>query len=190
MKNLTLPTRYICGLDELKGNSDKGVVHALSLVDPDLPEIEYFETYGTMRRLVLRLHDIIDPVPGMILPEVSHVQAILDFGREIEGEGDATGALLVHCHMGVSRSTAAMTAILAQAHPENDEDGIFETLRTIRPQAWPNSLMIEFADDLLGRDGRLVSALRRHYGTQMRAKPELSDWMVRLNRGREVDMAQ
>ena len=45
------------------------------------------------------------------------------------------------------------------------------------PQAWPNSRMIGMADDLLGRGGRLVAALRRHYTAQMRpaARPRRDD---------------
>ncbi|MGO4567866.1 tyrosine phosphatase family protein [Rhizobium sp. 2YAF20] len=187
MQTLEIPSQVICGLEELGGHSKSGVTHVLSLVDPDLPEIEDFEHYGSVHRIVLRLHDIIDPQPGLILPNPSHVETILDFGAAIDSE--APSRLLVHCHMGVSRSTAAMTAIMAQAQPDKDEDFIFETLRAIRPQAWPNSLMIQFADDQLEREGRLVAALRRHYGTQVRTDATLSDWMTRLGRGREVAMA-
>ncbi|MBR7540181.1 dual specificity protein phosphatase family protein, partial [Mycobacterium tuberculosis] len=76
----------------------------------------------------------------------------------------AEGHLLIHCHMGISRSTAAMLSLLAQTYPDESEVRLFERLRQIRPQAWPNSLMIQYADDLLGRNGKLVDELRRHYG--------------------------
>jgi predicted protein tyrosine phosphatase len=92
--------------------------------------------------------------------------------------------------MGVSRSTAAMVSLLAQVDPHEPEDRLFERLREIRPQAWPNSLMIGYADDILGREGRLVAALRRHYGVQLRQRPEITAWMQRLARDRELDMAE
>lgn len=187
MQILEVPGQVICGLEELVGHSRTGVTHVLSLVDPELPEIVDFERFGTVHRLVLRMHDIIDPQPGMILPNPSHVETILDFGAAIDSE--APSRLLVHCHMGVSRSTAAMAAIMAQAQPDKDEDRIFEMLREIRPQAWPNSLMIQFADEQLEREGRLVAALRRHYGIQIGSNATLSDWMSELGRGREVAMA-
>jgi predicted protein tyrosine phosphatase len=187
MQTLEIPSQVICGLDELGAHSATGITHALSLVDPDLPEIADFEQYGNVHRTVLRLHDIIDPMPGMIMPEPAHVRSILDFGSAIDPA--VPNRLLVHCHMGVSRSTAAMTAIMAQAQAGEDEDQLFFTLRQIRPQAWPNSVMIQFADDLLGRDGRLVRALRRHYGVQIRTNPALAGWMEELGRGREVKMA-
>src|SRR3546814_17627040 len=47
------------------------------------------------------------------------------------------------------------------AYPEEGEERLFTRLREIRPQAWPNSLMVGYADELLGRGGRLTAALRR-----------------------------
>lgn len=189
MKTLNLPKRYICGIDELASRSGHGITHVLSLVDPELPELEHFEAYGNMRRLVVKMHDIIEPKPGMVMPEPSHMKSILEFGHLVETESNSFGSLLVHCHMGVSRSTAAMTAIIAQAHPEESEDHVFETLRRIRPQAWPNSVMIQHADDQLGREGKLSAALRRHYGIQIKNDPKTGDWMTSLGRKREVEMA-
>jgi predicted protein tyrosine phosphatase len=83
-----------------------------------------------------------------------------------------------------------MASLLAQAHPDETEERIFERLVTIRPQAWPNSLMIGYADEFLGRGGRLTDALRRHYGRRLAARPELAVTMRGLRRAREVDMAE
>jgi predicted protein tyrosine phosphatase len=106
--------------------------------------------------LTLRFDDIIDPAPGMMLPEPEHVQALLRFGEGLASEdGDPLRHLLIHCHAGISRSTASMVTLLAEARPNADEDAIFAHVREIRPQAWPNSRMIEMADDQLGRSGRL-----------------------------------
>src|SRR3546814_1532584 len=82
--------------------------------------------------------------------------------------------------MGVSRSTAAMLSLLAQTHADEDEERLFARLSEIRPQAWPNSLMVGFADAQLGRAGRLTAALRRHYGRRLRQEPEVGEWMTRL----------
>jgi hypothetical protein len=49
--------------------------------------------------------------------------------------------------------------------------------------------MITYADDLLGREGRLISALRRHYAHQLKHEPKFLDWMTRLGRHRELGMA-
>lgn len=82
-----------------------------------------------------------------------------------------------------------MATLLAQVHPEEHEDLIFAHLLHIRPQAWPNCIMIELADELLGRGGRLTVALGRLYAMQLVKTPELESHMRENGRAREVDMA-
>ena len=48
--------------------------------------------------------------------------------------------------------------------------------------------MIEFADELLGREGRLSEAVSRIYARHLAAHPELAEIMRRLNRTKEVDL--
>ena len=98
------------------------------------------------------------------------------------------GGLLIHCHAGISRSTAATLMILAQAHPDEGEDELADRLLQTRPQAWPNSRMITFADELLDRSGRLMAATTGIYAQQLVRRPELGETMRRLNRGREVEL--
>jgi predicted protein tyrosine phosphatase len=178
----------ICGLDELEQHGTRGVTHVLSILDPGWPEPEAFRAYDAHHRETLRFHDIVEPRQDRLLPELGHVEAILGFGeavlRDVRG-----GHLLVHCHMGVSRSTAAMATVLAQGNPEADEEAIFRQLEEIRPQIWPNSVMIGYADTLLGRGGRLTKALRRLYGRRLVGRPDLAEWMSRNGRGSEVAMA-
>lgn len=191
MQPYSIKMLTICGISELPDQRQRSVTHVLSILDPDHPDPEAFGSYDPHHRTILRFHDIINPIEGMILPAPEHVEAVLRFGDEVAQNHDsrAEGHLLVHCHMGVSRSTAAMLTLLAQTHPEEGEDRLFERLVEIRPQAWPNSLMIEFADELLSRDGRLVDALRRHYGRQIRRMPRYEQLMRDLGRSREVEMA-
>lgn len=191
MKPMTISMLTICGISELPDQGPRSATHVLSILDPDHPDSEAFQAYAAHHRTILRFHDIIDPIPGMILPEPEHVEAVLKFGDELATRGGerAEGHLLVHCHMGISRSTAAMFTLLAQTHPDESEDALMVRLAEIRPQAWPNSLMVQFADEMLSRKGRLTEALRRHYGRQVRRDPRLAQWMRELGRGREVDMA-
>ena len=190
MKTLSISTLTICGIDELPGNSAREVTHVLSVLDPDRAEIEAFGTYGEHHRVTLRFHDIIDPKPGQIMPTPEHVDEIIGFGEGLRetATGRVKGHLLVHCHMGISRSTAAMMTLMAQADPAEDEDALFARLREIRPQAWPNSVMIGFADAQLGRGGRMTEALRRHYAHQIEAQPKFRTWMNDLGRKREIEM--
>jgi predicted protein tyrosine phosphatase len=191
MKTLAISTLTICGIEELPGNSAREVTHVLSVLDPDRAEIEAFGAYGTHERVTLRFHDIIDPAPDRIMPAPGHVAEILGFGEGLRASavGRKAGHLLVHCHMGISRSTAAMLTLMAQADPHEGEDALFARLREIRPQAWPNSVMIGFADEQLGRHGRLTEALGRHYAHQIAAQPKFRTWMNDLGRKRELEMA-
>jgi predicted protein tyrosine phosphatase len=191
MQPISISLLTICGISELPEQKERAVTHVLSILDPDHPDPEAFEAYDPHHRTILRFHDIINPIEGMILPQPEHVESVLRFGDEVAAvKAERTeGHLLVHCHMGISRSTAAMLTLMAQTYPDENEDKLFEQLLEIRPQAWPNSLMIAFADELLSRKGRLVDGLRRHYGRQLQRQPELSRWMGELGRGREVEMA-
>jgi predicted protein tyrosine phosphatase len=182
----------ICGLSELDHHRTRGVTHVLSILDPDWPEPEPFRAYDPHHRTTLNFHDVIEPGPGLVLPRREHVERIVAFGQGLKEDaaerGD--GHLLVHCHMGISRSTAAMATLLAQAHPREDEDAIFARIVDIRPQAWPNSLMIGFADELLDRRGRLTDALARHYARQLARRPETGRELRGLGRAREVEMGE
>jgi predicted protein tyrosine phosphatase len=180
----------VCGLDELDYHSARGVTHVLSILDPDWPEPESFWAYDRHHRTTLHFHDTIQPGPGLVLPQIEHVKAILGFGRSLLAEAERQHAhLLVHCHAGISRSTAAMAILLAQAGSGGDEDRVFARIQELRPQAWPNSLMIGIADELLGREGRLSAALSRFYAQQLRRQPGTEQLMRKYGRGREVDMA-
>lgn len=178
----------VCGLDDLARHGASRVTHVLSVLDPDAPEPPAFAAYGPHRRAVLRFHDTIAEGPGLVPPEPEHVRALLAFGASLIGAGE--GHLLVHCHMGISRSTAAMAALLAQAHPGEAEDRVYERLLAIRPQAWPNSRMIALADAELGRGGRLVAGLARLYRRQLGIFPRFDPVMRGLGRAREVEMGR
>lgn len=192
MKPAPISLLTICGLSEIESHRARGVTHILSILDPGCPEPDALQAHDRLRRTTLRFHDEIEPAPGIDLPQRAHLEAILAFGDLLSEHARRSEDLhvLVHCHMGISRSTAAMTALLAQSHPEEREDRIFARVLEIRPQAWPNCVMVGFADDLLGRHGRLTTALGAVYARQLAARPELERFMLDNGRAREVEMAR
>src|ERR1700761_8302847 len=105
----------VCGLEELSCHADRKVSHVLSILDPGLTEPEVFGSYGEHARLQLNFHDIIEDIPGQEPPQADHVAIILEFGASIQHDPILARHLLVHCHMGISRSTASMALLLAQA---------------------------------------------------------------------------
>ena len=178
----------VCGIAELDGLTMRGVTDVLTILDPDMPDPQAFAAWPAHRRTILRFNDEIEPRPGIVLPTSEDVAAILAYGRALAGH-PGEKHVLVHCHMGMSRSTAAMATLLAQAEPQTDADAIFERILSIRPRTWPNSLMVRMADEALGRDGSLVLAMRRIYGRQLVAFPTFGQSLRSIGRGAEVDMA-
>jgi predicted protein tyrosine phosphatase len=185
----------VCGLEELAGPRAVDATHVLSIMDPGWPEPEALRSFDVHRRLKLRFHDVIDPSPEWIAPERWDVELLLAFGRNLGtvqsdiGEEVRHPHLLVHCHAGVSRSTAAAILLLAQRDPVMPAEGAVLEVARLRPQAWPNLRMIELGDGLLGRDGEIVSAVVGLYRMALNREPGLVEAMIGNGRGREVAAA-
>jgi predicted protein tyrosine phosphatase len=181
----------VCGIEELGGHCDTGVSHVLSILDPDWPVPEAFGAFGEHAKLELRFHDVIEAdIAGTAPPGEEHVSALLAFGRDLMAEPPPEAHLLVHCHAGVSRSTASMALLLAQGLPGIEAERVFGEVLRIRPQAWPNLRIVEMGDALLGRGGALVAAARGVYRRQLETRAHFADEMRRGGRGREVDAAE
>ncbi|MDB5374952.1 MAG: protein-tyrosine-phosphatase [Belnapia sp.] len=187
MQNIAPFPLSVCGIEELTGHCETGVSHVLSILDPDHPEPEAFGRFGEHAKLELRFDDIIEPTAGKIAPDAGHAEAILGFGRALQAE--PAPRLLVHCHAGISRSTASMALILAQARPELPAATILQGILGIREKAWPNLRLLELGDAMLGRGGSLPAAAAALYCHQLRIRPHLVEVMRRAGRGREVDAA-
>jgi predicted protein tyrosine phosphatase len=180
----------LCGIEDLFDHRKAGVSHVLSILDPDWPVPEAFGAFGEHVKLELRFHDVIGEYnAGAIAPGEEHVAHLLEFGRSLLADATSDGHLLVHCHAGVSRSTATMALILAQALPNAPGKLVFDEVLRIRPQAWPNLRLIEMGDAQLGREGELVCEVAKLYGSQLDRDPSLEAQMRFNGRGREIDLA-
>ncbi|MDO9417517.1 tyrosine phosphatase family protein [Pararhizobium sp.] len=112
---------------------------------------------GADRHLRLGLNDIsIASADGLVAPQEEHVRAIIDFARS----WDRTSPLLIHCWMGVSRSPAAAAIAALALYPDQDDGALARRLRAASRFATPNARLIDLADGLLGRKGRLTAAIR------------------------------
>lgn len=179
--------QIICGIPELADHAQSRVTHVLSILDPTEPDPAAFADFPPHERLTLRFDDVIAPLPGYVAPTPQHVEQLLDFGRGIGATDLAT--LLIHCHAGVSRSTASAAALLLQAFPDAKPDAVFEHIGRIRPQAWPNSRMVAFADTALGLRGAASGALHRFYGRRLACEPALAAVLRAGGRGDDLDRA-
>ncbi len=109
------------------------------------------------RHLLLGMNDISFAGTGdLVAPQEVHVRDIIDFARN----WDRAAPLLIHCWMGVSRSPAAALIAALAVHPEEDDMVLALRLRSASRYATPNTRLIMIADEVLGRKGRLVDAVK------------------------------
>ncbi len=172
----------ICGLREL-GDYAGRVSHVVSILDPDYPDPPEFARYGTHKRIVFRFDDDINSGSGRATPSHRDVEKLLAAGEQ--RQAPAVSHVLIHCHAGISRSTATAVIWMAQRNPGREADA-FAVVDTIRPRAWPNSLIVRYADDILGRNGALVDAMKRHHARIVKRHPDLVE-LIKLH-GRAHDI--
>lgn len=178
-----LPFRLsICGIGELHRFAGD-VSHILGILDPGTPQPDGYSHHPAARRHEFRFYDIVTAEAGKTLPGEREVAAVLEVGARLAAE--PVQHLLVHCYAGVSRSTASAVMLMAQRNPGRESE-IFATLAEIRPQAWPNSVMIGHADRQLGLGGALVEALRLHHIAVAHRHPEVRQLIRTVGRGHEL----
>lgn len=108
-------------------------------------------------QLVLRFEDVDDRSFGYAHAEADQVMEALAWGRRYQEE-----SLLVHCQHGVGRSAALALAMMADRMGGGSEAQAVTLLFSQRPEACPNLVVVDLADQLLSREGRLLAALAEY----------------------------
>lgn len=150
----------ILALGEVSDALPRSITHAVSLVDPGtrLPASLY--AIAASQRLALWMHDALDATSDRHPPSLADVTALCDFADRVDTE--APVHLLVHCHEGRSRSSAA-AAILLMRMGVGTPTSVFDLILATRCPVWPNWTMIELGDAALRCDGALKQACRQAY---------------------------
>src|SRR5262245_12785146 len=104
-------------------------------------------------RLRLLFADTVTAEEG---PGESDIQQLIDLAMELSG---SSANVLIHCEAGVSRSAAAALILYTYLLGPGSEQEAMDLVLRQRPIARPNRRMVEIADNLLGRDGRLLNVL-------------------------------
>jgi predicted protein tyrosine phosphatase len=145
----------VCPLSKVAASvSASGASHLISLVDDGTPVVRP-QSIPAENHLFLAVNDISEPMDGMVVADHTHVQALIDFVRAWDGHDP----LVVHCYAGISRSTASAYAAVCALNPQRQETAIAQALRRASPIATPNIRIVTLADQLLGREGRMVAAI-------------------------------
>ncbi len=133
--------------------------HLLGILDPSTPEPAIYDHDPDSRTtLLLRFQDIEASEPEG--PTVEHAARIIAFADEVRSTHARTPArLLIHCHAGISRSTASAYIALARDLGVDRAGDAFRALLRITINPWPNRRLVWLADNALGAKGRLLAPL-------------------------------
>lgn len=147
---------HVCPLSKVEATVARaGAQGLVSLLSADT-EITRPAAIAADNHLLLVMNDIAEMREGMTMPGEGHVRRLLAFARSWE----RAKPLVVHCYAGVSRSPASAYIMAAALAPERSEVELARTLRFQSPTATPNPRLIAVADALLGRNGRMVAAIK------------------------------
>jgi predicted protein tyrosine phosphatase len=148
-------TLIVCGLSEVERLvALRRPSHLVTLLDP-ASMIETPAGLAARRHLRVGVNDIAEPMEGLVLPGEQVVSDLIAFARD----WDESAPMLIHCWAGISRSTAAAFTIACERSAPGKEADIAWALREAAPHAYPNRRIVALADDLLGRQGRMVDAV-------------------------------
>lgn len=147
---------HVCSLSRFHSVVEEtGAEHVVTLIR-DTSRVTRPRSIPEENHLILSIDDIEDELEGMVAPAENHVEELLAF----VGGWKRTKPIVVHCFAGISRSTAAAFITACAIQPERDEREIARAIRDASVTAQPNSRIVGFGDKLLGRQGRMVEAVR------------------------------
>jgi predicted protein tyrosine phosphatase len=146
---------HVCSLARLHDTvRETGARHVVTLIK-DVSLVHRPATITAENHLLLDMDDINDHIEGYVVPAEEHVGELLRFVRA----WDRANPLVVHCYAGISRSTAGAFVTACALNPRRDELSIARALRAASHTATPNLRIVRLADQMLGRDGRMVRAI-------------------------------
>jgi predicted protein tyrosine phosphatase len=147
---------HVCSLSRLAVTVEAvGASHVATLINAGTA-VQRPSRIRPENHLFLGFNDILEPTEGLTPPAEHHVRQLIDFVVAWE----RAEPMVIHCWAGVSRSTAGAFIAACRLHPERDEADIAAEIRARSPSATPNLRLVSIADHLLGRDGRMIDAVR------------------------------
>ena len=150
-----MPAVHVCPLSRLAETVERAnASHLVTLINVGTP-VARPASIAAENHLFLGMNDIVEPMDGMVFPGAEHVERLVGFVTAWQ----PTRPIVVHCYAGISRSTAAAYITICALNPERDEAQIARHMRDASPYATPNARLVQLADDLLGRRGRMADAV-------------------------------
>ncbi|QDG53591.1 hypothetical protein FIV42_23455 [Persicimonas caeni] len=134
----------------------------VSIGSPDGPLPYGFEEDNPLH-LRLEFHDVLNPDPGAYddtdaeirPPKREDVELIRRHAESLR----QAGVVYCHCNAGISRSTAVAYILRCIWRGPGCEEECLQAVFDDRPEAEPNELLVRYADEMLRRGGRMLTAL-------------------------------
>ena len=132
-----------------------GARHVVTLIK-DITLVHRPPSIAAKNHLLLDVDDIAEPIEGYVAPGEEHVGDLIRFARAWPLKA-ARGAL---GYAGIQPLDREAFVTACVVNPQRDEAQIARAIRDASPTAMPNIRIVTLADRLLGRDGRMVAAVR------------------------------
>jgi predicted protein tyrosine phosphatase len=146
---------HVCSLARLQDTvTEIGARHVVTLLR-DVHLVQRPRGIAAENHLILSMDDITCEIDGYTHPCDDHVTQLVDFVQD----WDRRAPMVMHCYAGISRSTAGAFVAACVLNPTRSEASIAQAIRDSSPTATPNIRIVTLADQILGRDGRMVRAV-------------------------------
>jgi predicted protein tyrosine phosphatase len=149
------PALFVCPLSKVPTLVTRhGASHVVTLIREHdaIPTPQGIDPANHLR---IGINDIVMAQDGLIHPVDTHIETLLGFVRAWPG----AAPIIIHCWAGISRSTAAAFITQCALNPDASELHLARALRKASPTATPNALMVDIADRMLARRGRMLDAI-------------------------------
>lgn len=140
----------VCGIGQSQYERDTWATKTIGMIDPD----SSYSFTGTIDYHIEYFHDIEESTGQFIAPTIEQIGRFMVWAKTFT-EDDR---VLVHCHAGISRSTAVAIGVLV-LHGMEPIDA-FMHIQSVRPQLYPNKLIISQIDEILGKNGEMMEAYK------------------------------
>jgi len=134
----------------------------ISIVDPGCEHwrnAQLTDPLSHILTLNLEFEDLVEGGRGTLAND-DHIQQIIDVAPEMHRKcREEKKQWLVHCHAGMCRSPAAAFIAACACFPPGKEFDLIHQMMRSKSDIDPNMLMVDIADRLMDRKGKMVMAL-------------------------------
>ncbi|MBS0350721.1 MAG: hypothetical protein JSR33_05975 [Proteobacteria bacterium] len=134
--------------------------HMISLVDPEYSPSTLLTTF-TKNYLLISAKDRTEAYDNSI-PESIIFELVKFLDETTSSSKQSSIRLLIHCHLGISRSPAIGYVALSRLFGYGLEEKAFSTLLMLTNKPWPNHGIISTVDRLLNYNNSLLTPLENY----------------------------